>query len=268
MTDTNIVFVIIFRNLLDFLFLLSIIILIENKSRVCKEQFMIRILFQGDSITDGNRYKDPSTRWDLNHQIGHSYAYLIAAHFGRKYPGKYYFINRGVSGDCIDKAAKRWEADTLGEHPDVLSVLLGINEQANRDGNYPEGAEAHLEHFDKTYRELLDSAREQNPALKLVILEPFFLPVGKYIEHYHDFMKVFVRKQAIIKKIAEDYGAIFIPIQKRLEALVEEYAPILKANGCDTDPNAYWLWDGVHPTEAMQGFIAELWIEATKDLMC
>ena len=116
-------------------------------------------------------------------------------------------------------------------------------------------------------RELLDIAIEQNPNLKLVILEPFFLPVGRYIEHYHDFMKVFVRKQAIIKKIAEDYGAIFIPIQKRLEALVEESAPILKANGCDTDPNAYWLWDGVHPTEAMQGLIAELWIKATNDLL-
>ena len=57
-----------------------------------------------------------------------------------------------------------------------------------------------MKHFDKTYRELLDAAREQNSGLKFVILEPFFLPVGKYIEHYHDFMNVFVRKQAIILK--------------------------------------------------------------------
>ena len=40
---------------------------------------MIRILFQGDSITDGNRYKTEESRWDLNHQIGHSYAHIIAA---------------------------------------------------------------------------------------------------------------------------------------------------------------------------------------------
>jgi len=228
---------------------------------------MIRILFQGDSITDGNRYKDPSSRWDLNHQIGHSYVYLIAAHFGSKFPGKYHFINRGVSADCVEKAAERWETDTLGEHPDVLSMLFGINDKANTNPNYPEFADVHIKNFDVKYRELLDAAIEQNPSLKLVIIEPFFLPVGKYVERYNDFMKVFVRKQAVTKKIAEDYGAIFIPIQKRLEELVEKYAPVLKANGCDTDPYAYWLWDGIHPTEAMQGVIADLWIDATKDIL-
>ena len=53
-----------------------------------KEKNMIRILFQGDSITDGNRYKDPSSRWDLNHQIGHSYVFNITGILGRRAPGK------------------------------------------------------------------------------------------------------------------------------------------------------------------------------------
>lgn len=228
---------------------------------------MIRILFQGDSITDGNRYKDEETRWDLNHQIGHSYAYLITAHFCKSYPGKYHFINRGVSGDCVDKAMERWNVDTLDEHPDVLSILLGINGNNNFDGTYPEGVETHLDRFDKTYRSLLDLTIAQNPYLKLVIIEPFILPVGRYKEHYDEFMNVFVRKQWIIKNIAEDYGAIFIPVQKRLEALVKNTAKTLSDNGCDIDPYAYWLWDGIHPTEAMQGFIAELWLDATKELL-
>ena len=228
---------------------------------------MIRILFQGDSITDGNRYRDEESRWDLNHQIGHSYAYLIAAHFGRSYPGKYHFINRGVSGDCVDKAAKRWQADVLDENPDLLSILLGINGNGEYDGVYPEGAEDHLDRFDKTYRSLLDSALAQNPALKLVIIEPFILPVGRYKEHYDEFMRVFVRKQQVIERIADDYGAIFIPIQERLMQLVSESTSVLATNGCDTDPNAYWLWDGVHPTEAMHGFIAELWLDATKEIL-
>ncbi len=228
---------------------------------------MIRVLFQGDSITDGNRYKDPSSRWDLNHQIGHTYAYLITAHYGRKFPGKYHFINRGISGDSAERAGERWQVDTLDEHPDVLSILFGINGNANRDGYFPEGAEENLARFEASYRALLDSSLKNNPNLKLVIIEPFFLPVGRYIEHYNDFMHFFVRKQAAIKKIAEDYGAIFIPVQKRLEELVNECAPILKANGCDTDPNAYWLWDGVHPTEAMHGLIAELWLDATKTIL-
>ena len=228
---------------------------------------MIRILFQGDSITDGNRYKSEESRWDLNHQIGHNYAYIIAAHLTAKHPGKYSIINRGISSDCVDRAALRWQVDTLDEKPDVLSILLGINGNREYDGFFPEGVAEHLEHFDKTYRSLFDSAMAQNPHIKFVIIEPFLLPVGRYKTHYDTFISVFTRKQQMIKQIAKDYGAIFIPIQERLDELVAECAPMLAANGCDIDPMKYWLWDGVHPTEAMHGVIAKLWLEATKGIL-
>ena len=228
---------------------------------------MLRILFQGDSITDGNRYKDIESRWDLNHQIGHSYAYIVASTLGKEHPGKYTIINRGVSSDCLDRVALRWQTDVLDEKPDVLSILLGINGNGEYDGCFPEGTEAHLQHFDSTYRSLLDSARVQNPALKLVIIEPFVLPVGRYATHFDAFMSVFARKQRMVKEIAEDYGAIFIPIQERLNRLVVDCAPMLEANGCDIDPMKYWLWDGVHPTEAMHGVLAELWLDAVKDIL-
>ena len=228
---------------------------------------MMRILFQGDSITDGNRYKSEESRWDLNHQIGHSYAYIVASTLGKKHPGKYTIINRGVSSDCLDRAALRWQTDVLDENPDVLSILLGINGNGEYDGCFSEGVEAHLQHFDSTYRALLDSARAQNPALQLVIIEPFVLPVGRYATHYEAFMSVFARKQQMVKEIAKDYGAIFIPVQERLDRLVVDCAPILEANGCDIDPMKYWLWDGVHPTEAMHGVLAELWLDAAKDIL-
>ena len=61
--------------------------------------------------------------------------------------------------------------------------------------------------------------------------------------------------------------AVFIPVQKRLEGLVADSAASLAANGCDTDPCAYWLWDGVQPTEAMHGFLAELWLRAAVDVL-
>ena len=228
---------------------------------------MIRILFQGDSITDGGRLKPVESRWDLNHQIGHSYVYPIVGELGRKYPGKYTFINRGLSGDTVTSIANRWQTDTLDEHPDGLSILLGINGNGKFDGQYPEGVEEHLRVFEEQYRALLDDAVAQNPNLKLIIMEPFCLPVGDRKAHYEAFKAVFSRKQAIIRRIAEDYGAVFIPVQKRLEALVEQTAPVLTENGCDTDPHAYWMWDGIHPTEPLHHYLAELWLEAAEPLL-
>jgi len=193
--------------------------------------------------------------------------FTVAGTLGKKFPGKYHFINRGSSGDCVNKLAERWENDTLEERPDVLSLLVGINGNGARDGVYPEGTEAHLAHFDEVYRSLLDSAIAQNAGLKIVIIEPFILPVEKYKPTYSNFMKAFSRKQELIKKIAEDYGAVFIPVQKRLEALVEQSAEVLSANGWEGDPCEYWLWDGVHPTEATHAYLAELWLDAMNEVL-
>lgn len=228
---------------------------------------MIRILFQGDSITDGNRYKAPENRWDLNHQIGHSYVFNIAGYLGRQFPGKYTFINRGISGDTVEKILLRWQQDTLDEKPDVLSLLLGINGNGSFDGTYPEGVEAHLQNFEEGYRELLRSAREQDPVLKIILIEPFALPVGNLKPHYEAFTEVFRRKQKIVRQIAEDYGAVFVPVQEKLNRLAEESASKLEEAGCPTDPCTYWLWDGVHPTEPTHDFLSELWLEAAKDIL-
>ncbi len=228
---------------------------------------MIRILFQGDSITDGGRLKGPNMRWDLNHQIGHSYVFSIVSELGRRDPGKYVFINRGVSGATVESTVVRWQRDTLDEKPDILSVLLGVNGNGKMDGSFPEGTEEHVARFASAYRSLLTSARAANPALKLILIEPFYLPLGERAETYESFRPVFRRMQGIVKSLAAETGAVFVPVQEPLEALVERTAPVLKENGCPTDPAAYWLWDGVHPTEPMHGFLADLWLAAAADLL-
>ncbi|MGN6504345.1 MAG: hypothetical protein ACTHM6_02160 [Tepidisphaeraceae bacterium] len=63
------------------------------------------ILFQGDSITDGNRGRS----LDPNHILGHSYVFIIAAKCGAEAPDRAYnFLNRGISGNTVADLAKRW----------------------------------------------------------------------------------------------------------------------------------------------------------------
>ena len=85
-------------------------------------------LFQGDSITDGNRTRDT----DWNHVLGHGYAYLIAAKLWYQFPPKgFHFINRGVSGNQITDLNRRWQNDTLSLKPDLVSILIGANDTLN-----------------------------------------------------------------------------------------------------------------------------------------
>lgn len=82
-------------------------------------------LFQGDSITDGNRGRNN----DPNHIMGHGYAFSIASRLGADYPEKQFqFYNRGISGNTILDLAQRWQTDTIDLQPDVLSILIGAND--------------------------------------------------------------------------------------------------------------------------------------------
>ena len=217
----------------------------------------MRILFQGDSITDGSRLKDEASRWDKNHQIGHSYAYIVTGLFTMKYPQRgFEFINRGVSGDRTEELLARWERDTLMEKPDVLTVLVGVNDTTcNKEGReYDEDASG----YEARYRELLSQARAQNPDLKIVVLEPFTY-VDTHIKQTAascDFKKRKIKNvQAKARKIAKEFGATFVPLQHLFDKII------------DTPSPKYWLWDGVHPTEAGHAIIAKELCQALNSIL-
>ena len=82
-------------------------------------------MFQGDSITDGNRGRSA----DPNHILGHGYVFIIAAKYGAAFPeAKLDFMNRGVSGNTVLDLEKRWQKDALDLKPDLLSILIGVND--------------------------------------------------------------------------------------------------------------------------------------------
>lgn len=195
-----------------------------------------RILFQGDSITDGNRGRTP----DPNHILGHGYAFLIAARHGAAFPERSLtFLNRGVSGNTVTDLEKRWKKDTLDLKPDVLSILIGVNDHSK---NVP------LEVFERTYDKLLAAARAENPGVRLVLCAPFTLPVGRKKEGYERWLAGINRRKEIAAGLARKYDAAFVDFQPVFEA------------ACDKAPAEYWIWDGIHPTYSGHQLMADEWL--------
>ena len=87
-----------------------------------------KILFTGDSITDCGS----SLSEDINF-LGHGYPIFIASLLGISHPElELTFVNTGITGNRVGDLAGRWQRDVLNHKPDILSVLIGINDAAQR----------------------------------------------------------------------------------------------------------------------------------------
>lgn len=207
----------------------------------------MKILFQGDSITDASRDRSDDTN------LGRGYALLVEAELGYEVPEKYQFINRGIGGDRVLDIYTRMRTDILDIKPDVMSILIGVNDVwhgiAESD---KEGIDA--EKYYTIYDMLIEDIKRELPELKIMILEPFVLK-GWATEEQLDTFNVEVRKRAVMaKKIAEKYNLPFIPLQEGFTELSK------KAE------ESYWLYDGVHPTIKGHEYIKREWLKTFNKL--
>lgn len=130
-----------------------------------------KILYIGDSITDGNwGWKGVPTRstTDTNHVYGHSYMYICTAHYMSEYPEEnYQFFNRGTNGNQLPDLQARWQKDVLDINPDVLSILVGINDLNVIHDNGTRFLDTAK--FERQYRDIIERSLKQNPNLTIVL---------------------------------------------------------------------------------------------------
>lgn len=198
-----------------------------------------RILLTGDSITDGGRDRsDPGS-------LGHGYALLVAALAGARRPDlDLTFVNRGVGGDTARQLRERWEADALALEPTVVSVLVGINDTWRR---YDAGRTTPVEAYEEDYRAMLDAARARLGA-RFVLVEPFVVPVE---DAQHAWREDLDPRIGVVRRLSAEYRAVLVPADGLLAAASVRTSP------------AAWAYDGVHPTPAGHGLLAQAWLSAT-----
>ena len=202
------------------------------------------ILFQGDSITDGNRGRST----DPNHIMGHGYAFSIASRLGADFPEKrLIFYNRGISGNSVNDLTNRWQAETLDLKPDVLSILIGINDSSSVV--FKREPIITVEKYEEEYKSLIIQTKAKFPEIVLVLCEPFILPVGKVKNNWDAYKTDIVQRQSVVRKLASQYGTVFVSFQDVFN------------KACEKASADYWIWDGVHPTVPGHELMAREWIK-------
>jgi len=186
------------------------------------------ILFQGDSVTDCSRDRE-----DFN-GLGGGYPLYIS----QALPGAN-VLNRGISGNRAKDLAARWQEDCLDLNPDIVSILIGINDVWRRyDSNDPTSDAA----FEASYRKLLEPLRLQK--IKTLLVFPFLLDVSEGVTAMREDLE---GKQAVVRRLASEFGAVLL----NADALFRD---AVAARGLLP---AHYAEDGVHPTQAGHRLLAE-----------
>ena len=204
----------------------------------------MKILFQGDSITDAGRDKRNY------HELGAGYPKFAAEYIKEAFPETdFEFINFGISGNRTDQLFDRLYTDGIAFEPDIISILIGINDVWHRYGaSKITTTDAQIE---TNYRAILERLKKETKA-KIVILCPFLLD-DESKEYWRDDVD---RVIAIVRKLADEFADVYIP----LDLLFEE------ALKTQPEPKFYSA-DGVHPNDNGRAFIGKHYADAIKPLI-
>ena len=200
----------------------------------------MKILFQGDSITDaGRNYSDEKS-------FGAGYACMLAGRLGYKNPGKHTFINKGISGNRVIDLYARWKGDCLNLEPDYISILIGVNDVWHELSNKT-GVDAGK--FQRIYNILIEETLEKLPNITIVLMEPFLMHGTDTDEKWDIFYSEVGARREVVHTVAQKFNLPVVPLQDKFNEMTEKM------------PASYWTPDGVHPTAAGHALIAEQWLD-------
>ena len=202
----------------------------------------MKVLFQGDSITDAGRSRtDP-------HELGLGYPFYSAELIREAHPDlPFEFLNLGIGGNRTIDLVNRLQSDFIDVDPDVLSVMIGINDTWHF---YGAGIECTDEQFERNLDQVFGAVKSKTHA-KLIVIEPYLLPVPDKM-HYRE---RFDPQIQLVRAAARKYADVFVPLDGLFAAACIDHEP------------TYWSADGVHPNENGARFIAHYYAKAFDQLL-
>ena len=204
----------------------------------------IKLVFQGDSITDAGRDRRNY------HDMGKGYPKYAAEKLATDCPDvEFEFLNFGISGNRTCQLFDRLWEDGLAFEPDVISILIGINDVWHRYGSH--NIATTDEQIATNYRAILERIRRESKA-KIVMLSPYLLDSEK-VDHMREDLK---RLLPIVRGLAAEFADVYVDLE-------EEFA---KALPNQPEP-LFYSKDGVHPNDNGAAFIGKKYAEAVAPLI-
>lgn len=193
------------------------------------------LLFQGDSVTDGQRLADPEG-------LGIGYVRAVTELLRAAHPDAHpTVLNRGVNGHRAADLRTRWETDAIALRPDLVSIMIGVNDTWRR---YDSGLVTTAEAYEKDYRHMLARLRDETAA-RIVLVEPFLVPVT---EEQWSWRADLDPRIQVVRRLAADFGARLLAADGLMnQAARTAGAPELIA------------FDGIHPTALGHQVLAAAW---------
>lgn len=187
------------------------------------------VLFQGDSVTDWGRDRDPECETIEN--LGKGYPRIIKQVYDILFPdNKVNFVNRGISGNKIIDLNNRYEEDFKAVNPGFISIMIGINDTWH---GFADGTNTPTDVFAERYEKLLSNIKADMPNAKIMILEQF-----AFVDHPDrlGWEKDLDPKREVTRKLAAKYADYFIPMYDIMMAAAKADFTREELSG-----------DGVHP---------------------
>ena len=203
----------------------------------------MKILFQGDSVTDCGRVYDDETN------LGEGYVKYTVEGLKEALPdADIEFINKGISGNRTCDLVARLQKDFIDIHPDIVTILIGVNDTWRRyDNNDPTTAEQ----FKENYETVLKKIKTETNA-RIIMIEPFLI-YGMGRDNYREDLN---EKIDVVRMLAREYADCYIPLDGIFASAFVEYE----------DPSVL-SQDGVHPAEEGKKLIAWHLLQVLYDMI-
>ena len=185
------------------------------------------ILFQGDSITDCGRSRENESN------RGTGYPLMVSAVLGAQNPYAYTLYNRGISGNRIVDVYARIKVDCWNLNPDVLSLLIGVNDLIQQST---------VENTLIKYETLAQKLSEMSEANGTRVYLQSVLPMREGETVYSVTNQSIRELNAGIQALAEQYGMTYIDIH----SLMADENGMLESgysfDGLHLSENGYQVW--------------------------